>query len=263
MARKTQRLGPGTRRRGCRLALLAALLVAAPAARAVEALAAVAANFAAAMTQLEAAFEAGTGHRLTVVPGATGQLSAQIRQGAPFDVLLAADVEHPRRLAQAGFGVPGTRFVYAVGRLVLWSPDPAAFDDGPAYLRRGAFRHLAIANPKLAPYGAAARQALTRLGVDSELEGRIVLGQDVGQVHALTATRAADAGFVALSALHAGVAAGSSWTVPAALHAPIEQEAILLTHGRDNPAAAALLDYLRTPAARELIRRLGYDLPAS
>ncbi|MFZ5653750.1 MAG: molybdate ABC transporter substrate-binding protein [Pseudomonadota bacterium] len=230
-------------------------------ATAAEVTAAVAANFAPAMARLEPAFEQASGHRLTVVLGSSGKFVQQIRQGAPFAVLLSADVERPALLAETGLGVPASRFTYAVGRLALWSPDPQAIGDGPAYLRAGQFRHLAIANPAVAPYGVAAQQVLEKLGLWSTVQERIVRGEDIGQVYAMVASGAAQAGFVALSSVVAGAQPGSYWTVPQELHAPLKQDAILIARARDNPAAQALLDYLKTPASREVIRSLGYGLP--
>jgi molybdate transport system substrate-binding protein len=243
-----------------RLALAAALALALPAAQAAEVVAAVAANFAPAMTRLEPAFEQASGHRLIVVLGSSGRFLQQIRHGAPFDVLLSADVERPELLAKSGLGVPASRFTYAVGRLALWSPDPQAIGDGPAYLRAGPFRHLAIANPAVAPYGVAAQQVLEKLGLWSTVQERIVRGEDIGQVYAMVASGAAQAGFVALSSVLVGAQSGSHWPVPPELHAPLKQDAILLARARDNPAAQALLDYLRTPAARAVIASLGYGL---
>ena len=154
-----------------RVALTALLLLALPAARAEEVVAAVAANFAAAMARIEPAFEQASGHQLTVVLGSSGKFLQQIQQGAPFDVLLSADVERPELLAKSGLGVPASRFTYAIGRLRLWSPDAKTFGDGEAYLKTGAFRHLAIANPAVAPYGAAARRVLEQLGNELRFRG--------------------------------------------------------------------------------------------
>jgi len=228
--------------------------------RAADATAAVAANFAAAMDRLVPAFEQTSGHRLTLVLGSSGKLAAQIQQGAPFDVFLSADVERPAALQGAGFAVPDTRFTYALGRLVLWSPDPQAFSDGATYLAAGEFRHLAIANPALAPYGAAAQQTLQALGLWSALQPKVARAENIGQTYAMVAGGAAESGFVALAQLAAD-APGSRWPVPLALHAAIRQDALLLVHGRDNPAARAFLDYLGSPPARAVISALGYDLP--
>lgn len=236
------------------------LSILASAGRAGDTTVAAAANFAAAMDRLGPAFEQATGHRLTLVLGSSGKLAAQIQQGAPFDLFLSADVERPAALQAAGFAVRDTRFTYALGRLVLWSADPQAFSDGPAYLAAGRFRHLAIANPALAPYGAAAQQALQALDLWPALQARIVRAENIGQTYAMVAGGAAEAGFVARAQL-ADDTPGSRWPVPSELHAPIRQDALLLVRGRDNPAARAFLDYLGSPPARATIAALGYDLP--
>lgn len=249
--------------RPCRRAVAAAaLLLVVPFAHAQEVVAAVAANFAAAMARIESAFEQASGHQLTVVLGSSGKLAAQIQQGAPFDVLLSADAERPERLAKSGLGVPASRFTYAIGRLALWSPDPQAIGaDGPAYLRAGTFRHLAIGNPVVAPYGAAAQQVLENLGLWPVVQDRIVRGEDIGQVYAMVASGAAGAGFVALSQTLGAAKPGSHWTVPQDMYPLLKQDAILVTRARANPAAQAFLDYLKSPPARAVIAQLGYDLP--
>ena len=240
--------------------LILLLLLASPTARAGEVIAAVAANFAAAMARIEPDFERASGHQLTLVLGSSGKLTAQIQQGAPFDVLLSADTERPDVLAQSNLGVPASRFTYAIGRLTLWSPDPAAFSDGEAYLKAGAFRHLAIANPLVAPYGTAAQQALEQLDLWPGLQGKIVRAEDTGQVYAMAASGAAEAAFVAHSTVLAGGKPGSQWIVPQHLYPPLKQDAILITRAQHNRAAQALLDYLKTPTAREVIEALGYGL---
>jgi molybdate transport system substrate-binding protein len=246
---------------GC---LLAALLLALPApANAAQALVAVAANFAVPLETLRATFERDSGHRLSVAIGSTGKLYAQIVHGAPFDVMLAADRERPRRLEAEGHAVAGSRLTYALGRLALWSRDVGRIGaDGAAVLRAGKFRRLAMANPDLAPYGAAARQALMALGLYDALRSRIVLGENIGQTFAMVATGNAELGFVALSSLREpdNAAGGSHWLVPAEFHEPIRQDAVLLVHGADNPAAQAFLAYLKSPAAQPLIVRFGYGV---
>jgi molybdate transport system substrate-binding protein len=246
-----------------RAALSAALLIAACVpAHAAETIAAVAANFAPAIARIEPAFEQATGHDLTVVFGSSGKLAQQIEHGAPFDVLLSADALRPQVLAKSGAGVASSRFTYAIGRLALWSADPAAIGaDGPAYLRTGAFRHLAMANPAVAPYGVAAQQALEALGLWSGVQDRLVRGEDIGQVYAMVASGAAQAGFVALSSVLAGERPGSRWDVDPALHDPLRQDAILTARARDNPAARAFLDFLRSPRAHAIIESAGYGLP--
>lgn len=223
---------------------------------------AVAANFLGVLRDLAPAFRAASGHRLRISAGSTGKLYAQIRNGAPFDVFLAADAERPRRLEAEGFAVPGSRFTYAEGRLVLWSPQAGRFADGLAWLRRGEFRRLALASPRTAPYGRAARQFLSRHGLWDRLSRRLVRGESVAQAYQFVATGAVEAGFVALAQLRRGSPQGGSrWRVPAADHAPIVQQAVLLKRGEQNPAARAFLAFLREPAIRKRITNAGYDLP--
>lgn len=241
---------------------LAVVLLSAAPARAAEVVAAVAANFGPAMARIEPGFESITGHNLTVVLGSSGKFLQQIQQGAPFDVLLSADAERPQVLAKSGLGVPASRFTYAIGRLALWSPQADAFSDGEAYLKAGAFRHLAIANPAVAPYGVAAQRTLEQLGLWAGLQDKIVRAEDIGQVYAMAGSGAAEAAFVAYSSVLAGNKPGSQWLMPQTLYPPLKQDAILITRAQNNPAAKALLDYLKTPAAREVIAALGYDLPA-
>jgi molybdate transport system substrate-binding protein len=227
------------------------------AARGSEVHVAVATNFAATARALGEAYRAETGHAVVVSDGSTGKLYAQIVSGAPFEAFLAADAERPRRLEAEGHAVPGSRFAYAIGRLVLWSPDPARVTGADALA--GDFRHLAIANPELAPYGAAAREVLVKLGHWERLQPRLVRGEDVGQAFQFVATGNAELGFIALSQLAPG--AGSRWIVPAEAYTPVEQHAVLLAPGRDDPAAAAFLAFLRGARARALIERAGYGAP--
>jgi molybdate transport system substrate-binding protein len=229
-------------------------------ARAGEVSVAVAANFAAPMQKIAARFEADTGHKAVLAFGATGKFHAQIRHGAPFDVLLAADDETPARLEREGLG--GGRYTYAIGQLVLWSRQPGLVDDRGEVLRRELPGKLALADPKLAPYGRAAVETLTRLGRLDALRPQFVLGNSIGQTWPFVATGNAPLGFVALSQVWADgrLKEGSAWRVPAGLYTPIRQDAILLARGRDNAAAAALLQYLRGETARAIIRAYGYEL---
>ncbi len=222
---------------------------------------AVAANFAAPMARIAAAFEAATGHTLKLSSGSTGKFFAQVVAGAPFEVLLAADEHTPRRLVEAGHALADSRFTYATGRLVLWSAAPGFVDAQGGVLGSGRFRHLAIANPKTAPYGAAAMQVLRARGLADALAPKLVTGESVAQAFQFVATGNAELGFVALSqvAVPGRPPSGSAWTVPAALHEPIRQDAVLLKAGASNPAAIALLDYLRSDAARAIIRAYGYS----
>ena len=245
-------------RPGHTLALLLAL--AAPTAGE-EAVVAVAANFAEVVERLEADFERDGRHTLTFVAGSTGKLYAQIVHGAPFDAFLAADQERPELLEREGLAVAGSRFTYATGRLTLWSREPGRVgSDGAATLRRGGFRLLAIANPELAPYGAAARQTLEKLGLWSSLGGKIVMGETIGQAHAMVASGNAELGFVALSSVISprNQLPGSRWDVPAELYEPIRQDAVLLKRAAGNAAARGFLEYLRGAEARALIESYGY-----
>ena len=234
----------------------------APGAAGGEALVAVAANFAQPAERIEAAFEATHAHRVTLVMGSTGKLFAQIANGAPFNVLLAADQARPRKLEEAGRVVPGSRRTYALGRLALWSADADRIGpEGARVLREGLHRHLAIANPRLAPYGAAAVQTLKALSLFDANAKRLVMGENVGQAHALVATGAAELGFVAASQVMAGARPGSRWDVPAALHHPVRQDAALLRRATGSDAGRAFLAFLFGAEGRRLIIQGGYDVP--
>ena len=205
-------------------------------------------------------FEKQTGHKVVLTFGATGKLYAQISNGAPFDVFLAADNETPARLEKEGTAVKGSAFTYAIGKLVLWSAQPGIVDPQGEVLKTGDFKKLALAAPKLAPYGAAALQTLTKLGLLSRLEPRIVTGESIGQAYSFVATGNAELGFIALSQLYekGGIKSGSAWPVPESLHSPIRQDAVLLVKGAGNPAATMLLAYLKTENARAVVRSFGY-----
>jgi molybdate transport system substrate-binding protein len=223
---------------------------------------AVAANFTAPMQRIAAAFGQDTGHKAILAFGSTGQFYAQIKNGAPFQILLSADDETPARLEREGLGVSGTRFTYAIGKLVLWSRQPGLVDDKGDVLRTGKFEHIALADPKLAPYGAAAVEVLNGLGLMSSLAQKVVQGENIAQTYQFVATGNAELGFVALSQVFADgkLTQGSAWMVPASLHAPIRQDAVVLGSGMDNVAAAALMAYLRSDKARAIIRSFDYDL---
>ncbi|MEY5099101.1 MAG: hypothetical protein RJA36_1820 [Pseudomonadota bacterium] len=242
------------------LSFLLALLACCSTARAGEVSVAVAANFSAPMQKIAQAFERETGHKAVLSFGATGNFYAQIRHGAPFQVLLAADDETPLKLEQEGLAVAGSRFSYAIGRLVLWSKQPGLVDAQGAVLRSGRFQRIALANPRLAPYGAAAQEALTRLGLLAELRPRMVQGENIAQTYQFVASENAQLGFVALSQVLAEgrIAQGSAWIVPAELHEPLRQDAVLLAPGREQPAALALLSFLKGEQARAVIRSFGY-----
>lgn len=239
------------------LALLVPLL-----ARGGEVSVAVAANFAAPMQKIAAAFEQATGHKAVLSFGSTGRFYAQVKNGAPFQVLLSADDETPLRLEKEGLAVPGTRFTYATGRLVLWSAAPGAVDDQGEVLRRPDTGRVAVADPRVAPYGAAAMETLNKMGLAQSLAPRLVQGESIAQAHQFVASGNAAMGFMALAQVMVDgrIGKGSAWLVPASLHTPIRQDAILLATGRDNPAAAALLAFMKRDAARAIIRAHGYEL---
>ena len=224
-----------------------------------EASVAAASNFAAPMKQLATQFEQASGHTLVLSSGATGKFYAQIKHGAPFDVLLAADDETPARLLREGDAVQSQ--VYAIGRLALWSDRPGLIDGSDAVLRQNRFQRLAIANPKLAPYGSAAVEVLAKLKLTDQVQNKFVTGENIAQTYQFVASGNAELGFVALSQvmLNGKLSSGSAWLVPASLHSPIRQDAALLKRGENNAAARALLDYLNTPAALATIRSYGYE----
>ncbi len=232
------------------------------AAQAAEVRVAVAANFSAPMRRIAADFERDSSHKTVLTFGSTGAFSAQIRNGAPFDLLLSADDQTPARLEQDGLAVAGTRFTYAVGQLVLWSAQSGLVDAQGAVLRSGGDGRIAIADPRLAPYGAAAIEMLTSLGLLPALRPRFVQGENISQTYQFVATGNAQMGFVALSQVlvDGRIQSGSAWVVPARLHAPIRQDAVLLVAGRANPAAAALAAYLRSDKALAVIRSYGYQI---
>lgn len=223
---------------------------------------AVAANFSAPVQKIATAFAAATGHKATVVVGSTGKLYAQIKNGAPFQVLLSADDETPTRLGQEGAGIAASQFTYATGRLVLWSRQPRLVDDKGEVLRSGRFDHLALADPKLAPYGAAAVDTMTKLGLIASLQPKLVQGESIGQAYQFVSTGNAALGFVALSQVmvEGKIVEGSAWVVPATLHSPLRQDAILLNAGKDSAAAAAFMAFLRSDAAKAVIRSFGYEV---
>ncbi|MFO1337082.1 MAG: molybdate ABC transporter substrate-binding protein [Burkholderiaceae bacterium] len=244
------------------LALLAAAAAFGPPALAGEVQVAVAANFAGPLAKIQEGFTAATGHTLKVSSGATGKFYTQIVSGAPFEVLIAADDETPKKLVAEGHAVAGSNFTYAVGKLVLWSAQPGYVDDQGAVLAKGAFAHLAVANPKVAPYGAAALEVLKARGLGDALAPRLVTGESIAQAYQFVATGNAELGFVALSqvAVPGQPVKGSYWLVPTALYGEIRQDAVLLKPGEKNPAAEALLAYLKGDAARAVIQGYGYGL---
>jgi molybdate transport system substrate-binding protein len=239
------------------LAALAAIALAGPA-LAGETKVAVAANFTEPAKEIAAAFQKATGDTATLSFGASGAFYTQMTQGAPFEVFLSADADRPKKIQDDGLGVPGSRFTYAIGRLVLYSATPGLVDPAGAVLKTGSFAKLSIADPTAAPYGLAAMQAMTKLGVLATLTPKIVKGSSITQAYQFVATGAAELGFVALSQV-VNVPGGSRWLVPATLHAPIDQQAVLLRVGATNPAARAFMKFLQSPAALAIIKRYGYE----
>ncbi|MER2603811.1 MAG: molybdate ABC transporter substrate-binding protein [Candidatus Competibacter phosphatis] len=223
---------------------------------------AVAANFTAPMQKIAAEFEKDTGHKALLVFGATGKLYAQIKNGAPFQVFLAADDKTPAKLEVEGDTVSGSRFTYAIGTLVLWSVKPGFVDDQGEVLKKGAFKHLAIANPKTAPYGAAAVATLTQLGLLDAIQPKLVTVENISQAHQFVVTENAELGFIALSQVMADgqMTGGSAWVVPSNLHDPIRQDAAILAKGKNQPAARALVEYLKGDKAAAIIKSYGYAL---
>ncbi|GAB2822328.1 molybdate ABC transporter substrate-binding protein [Comamonas piscis] len=239
------------------LSLLAAL---AASAHADEVSVAVAANFTAPMQKIAEEFEKDSGHKAMLSFGATGKFYAQINNGAPFGILLAADDTTPAKLAQEGKAVAGSRFTYAIGQLVLWSKQTGYVDDKGAVLKTGDYRHIAIANPKLAPYGLAAMETLKNLGLTDQVSPKVVQGENIGQTYQFAASGNAQLGFVALSQVmeDGKLREGSAWIIPSSMHEPIRQDAIILNTAKDSAAAKALMDYLKADKARAIIKSYGY-----
>jgi molybdate transport system substrate-binding protein len=248
---------------GVRRALLLCCVSLAWRAQAGEVTVAVAANFSAPAQKLAAAFAAATAHQARLVVGSTGKLFAQVKNGAPFQVFLSADEATPRRMVREGLAVNGSQFTYATGRLVLWSRQAGVVDARGDVLKQGRFAHLAIADPKLAPYGAAAMEVMGQLGVQAALQPRLVQGESIGQTFQFVTSGNAELGFVALSHVmqDGKISEGSAWVVPATMHTALKQDAVLLVRGKDDAAAAAFLAYLRSDAAKALVRGYGYEVP--
>ncbi len=224
---------------------------------------AVAANFRATLDEIVTRFEQDTGHTAVVSSGSSGKLYAQIRNGAPFDVFFSADVTRPKLLEEEGFAVPGSRFTYAVGRLTLWHPGAAVLEGNEqSILLRSDVRHVAIANPKTAPYGVAAKETLQALGLWEQVQDRLVRGENIGQTFHFVFSQNAQLGFVALSQVLGPKVngSGSRWDVPVHLYAPIRQQAVLLRSGQLQKVARAFLDYVKDGKSRTVIERFGYGL---
>lgn len=230
--------------------------------QAAEVSVAVAANFTAPMNAIAVEFARDTGHVAKPAFGATGKFYAQIRNGAPFQMFLAADDETPARLEREGLTMPASRFTYAVGTLVLWSAQPGVVDAQAAVLKKNQFNKIALANPKLAPYGKAAVEVLTGMGLLDTLAPKFVQGENIAQTWQFVSTGNAELGFVALSQVmkDGRISSGSAWIVPGKLHTPIRQDAVILAAGKGNAAAEALMKYLKSDKARAIIQAYGYDI---
>ena len=222
---------------------------------------AVAANFTAPMRRIAQAFEKDSGHKAVLSYGATGRFYAQITNGAPFDVFLSADDDTPAKLEKEGFAVAASGFTYATGRLVLWSARAGLVDDKAAVLLRNDFKHLAIAAPKLAPYGAAAMETLTNIGMLPLVQTKLVTGESVGQTFSMVSSGNAELGFVAMSQVveDGKLKSGSAWVVPANLHSPLRQDLVLLKKGKTNPAALQLMTFMKSGQARAIMNSFGYE----
>ncbi len=244
------------------LSLLALLALTSGAARADEVQVAVAANFTTPMQKIAADFEKDSGHKAVLVFGSTGKFYAQIKNGAPFEVLLAADDETPAKLVKEGAAVAGSEFTYAVGKLVLWSPQPGLVDDKGEVLNKAEIAHVAYCNPKLAPYGAAAVEAMKSLGQFDALQPKLLQAENIAQAHQFVVSGNAEMGFVALSQVFKDgkITSGSAWIVPANLYGPIRQDAVILEKGKGHAAVDALMSYLKSDKAKAVIRSYGYEL---
>lgn len=227
-------------------------------------LVAVASNFTKPMNEIAAAFNKATGHEANLSFGSSGKFVAQIENGAPFEVFLSADEKNPKKLEESGKEITNSRFTYAIGKLVLWSAKPGLVDDQGQILSKGDFKHIALTDPKLAPYGVAAEEALKNLGLLDKLQPLFVLGENISQTQQFISTGNAELGFLAFSQVidkDGKISEGSGWIVPDTLHNAIKQDAILLKKGESNPAAPALLAFLKSPEALAIIKKYGYNLP--
>ena len=221
---------------------------------------AVAANFTLPVKTIAESFEKATGHQVSLSSGSTGKFYTQIKNGAPFDVFLAADDKTPAKLEKESETVPGSRFTYAVGKLALWSAKENVVDAKGSILHTSHYAHLAIASPKLAPYGLAAQETLEKLQLWDTVQPHLVQGENIAQAYQFTASGNAELGFVALSQIYKDgkIQSGSAWIVPANYYRPIRQDAVILNNGKTNPAAAAFMQYLKSETALKVIRSFGY-----
>lgn len=246
----------------CVAAAVAMALALPASAQAAEVNVAVAANFTAPMKVIAAEFARDTGHQANTAFGSSGKFYAQIRNGAPFQMLLSADDETPARLVREGLADPASRFTYSIGTLVLWSAKPGLIDSDAGVLRSGRYNKLAIANPRLAPYGKAAEEVLAGMGLLAGARAKFVIGENIAQTYQFARTGNADIGFVSLSQVmqDGKLGGGSAWIVPGRLYTPIRQDAVILSSGKGNAAALALADYLKTDKVKAIIRSYGYQI---
>lgn len=222
---------------------------------------AVAANFVEPLRNISTQFEKSTGHLVVITSGSTGKIYAQIKNGAPYDLFLAADAKIPAKLEQENAIVPKSHFTYAIGKLALWSAKPDYVDSLGTILKKQTFAHIAIASPKLAPYGHAAMQTLEKRGLAKTLRPKIVQGENIGQTYQFIASGNAELGFVALSQIYRDgkVKSGSAWIVDTADYEPIRQDVVMLLKAKDNAAALALMDYLKSETTHRIIQSYGYS----
>ncbi|MBF0427434.1 MAG: molybdate ABC transporter substrate-binding protein [Magnetococcales bacterium] len=223
---------------------------------------AVAANFITPMKVIAADFTTSTGHKAILSFGSTGKFYSQIKNGAPFELLLAADAATPAKLEQEGLAIPGSRITYAIGKLLLWSQQSGFVDDKGEVLRSGNFAHLALAAPKLSPYGMAAQETLSALNLFAALQPKFVQGENIAQTFQFVTSGNAELGFIALSQVYEGGALnnGSGWIVPANLYKPLYQDGVILLRGQNNPASSAFLGFLQSEKIRAVIQQFGYEL---
>lgn len=251
-----KRLMPALLRIGCLYCFSASVVAG-------EVQVAVASNFSKPMTEIAALFREQTGHEAKLSFGSSGKFTAQIRYGAPFEVLLSADTDKPAVLIKNGLADPASVFTYAQGALALWSANPDYIKTDAAVLKDGEFRHIALASPELAPYGVAAEQVLQHLALTGPLKKRVVMGENISQAFQFVQTGNAELGFVAVSQImqRGKVTSGSAWVIPPAYYQPIKQDAVLLKKGLENPVAAELLDFLRSETVNQVLQAYGYIRP--
>ncbi|UOG90959.1 MAG: molybdate ABC transporter substrate-binding protein [Candidatus Thiothrix sulfatifontis] len=224
---------------------------------------AVASNFTKPLEAIAEKFKAASGHELKISAGATGKLYAQIENGAPFEVFISADSKTPKKLVEAKMAEADSQFTYAFGTLVVWSSKEGYVDDKGDVLKKGEFQHLAIANPKTAPYGEAGMAVMEKLGLTAAITPKLVTGENITQTYDFVSTGNAELGFVALSQVSKAnkLKSGSAWVVPQEMYKPLSQDAVLLSKGKDSAAAKALLEFLKGDDAQAIMTSYGYALP--